>query len=110
MKGPLFVINFKNYPEISGKKSVMLAKAAESVARSSKARIIVAPPQAALAMVASQVSIPVFAQHLDVSQAGSTTGFMVPEVVKTYGVSGSLINHSEHRIPLVEIGKVVKKL
>ena len=110
MKRPLFVINFKNYPEISGKKSVMLARAAESVARSSKAKIVVAPPQASLAMVASQVSIPVFAQHLDFSQTGSTTGFMVPEVVKMYGISGSLINHSEHRIPFVEIEKLVKKL
>ncbi|MGH9922924.1 MAG: triose-phosphate isomerase, partial [Nitrososphaerales archaeon] len=64
MKRPLFVINFKNYPEISGKKSVMLAKAAESVARNSKASIVVAPPQASLALVASQVKIPVFAQHL----------------------------------------------
>ena len=110
MKRPLFVINFKNYPEISGKKSVMLAEAAERVARSSKAMIVVAPPQASLAMVASKVSIPVFAQHLDLSQTGSTTGFMVPEVVKMYGISGSLINHSEHRIPFVEIGKLVKKL
>jgi len=110
MKRPLFVINFKNYPEISGKKSVMLAKAAESVAKSSRARIVVAPPQASLALVANQVKIPVFAQHLDDSQAGSTTGFMIPEVVKQYGVSGSLINHSEHRIPLAEIRKLVKKL
>jgi triosephosphate isomerase len=104
------VINFKNYPEISGKKSVMLAKAAESVARSSKVKIVVAPPQPSLAMVANQVSIPVFAQHLDFCQAGSTTGFMVPEIVKMYGISGSLINHSEHRIPFVEIEKLVKTL
>ena len=110
MKRPLFVINFKNYPEISGKKSVMLAKAAESVARRSKVKIVLAPPQASLALVASQVKVPVFAQHLDGSEAGSTTGFMVPEVVRLYGVSGSLINHSEHRIPSAEIEKLIKKL
>jgi triosephosphate isomerase len=110
MKSPLFVINFKNYPEISGKKSVMLAKVAEIVARGSKVKIVVAPPQPSLAMVSSQVSIPVFAQHLDFSHAGSTTGFMVPEIVKRYGISGSLINHSEHRIPFVEIGKLIRIL
>ena len=110
MKRPLFVINFKNYQEISGKRSVMLARVAEDVARRSDAKIVVAPPQASLALVASQVRIPVFAQHLDNSDAGSTTGFMVPEVAKSYGISGSLINHSEHRIPLAEIEKLIKKL
>ncbi len=110
MTRPLFVINFKNYQRISGEKSITLAKVAESVARGSDVKIVVAPPQASLALVASQVRIPVFAQHLDNTDAGSTTGFMVPEVARSYGVSGSLINHSEHRIPLAEIERLVKKL
>ena len=110
MTRPLFVINFKNYQEISGKQSVKLARAAEAVARRSSVKIVVAPPQASLALVASQVRIPVFAQHLDNSDAGSTTGFMVPEVAKSYGISGSLINHSEHRMQLGEIEKLIKKL
>ena len=106
----LFIVNFKNYPEISGEKSVKLAQAAESIAKHTKVKIAVAPPQASLALVASQVRIPVFAQHLDDSNTGSTTGFMVPEVAKSYGVSGSLINHSEHRIPLAKVKQLVKKL
>ena len=110
MTRPLFIINFKNYQEISGKKSVMLARVAETIARRAYAKIVVAPPQASLALVANQVRIPVFAQHLDNSDYGSATGFMVPEVAKSYGVSGSLINHSEHRILLVEIEKLIKKL
>ena len=32
------------------------------------------------------------------SKPGSTTGFLVPEIVKSFGAVGSLINHSEHRI------------
>ncbi len=110
MTKPLFVINFKNYHEISGERSIALAKVAESVARRSNVKIVVAPPQASLALVASQVRIPVLAQHLDNIDAGSTTGFMVPEVARSYGVSGSLINHSEHRVPLAEIERLVKKL
>jgi triosephosphate isomerase (TIM) len=39
------------------------------------------------------------AQHLDPVNAGSTTGYLVPEVAKRSGAKGSLINHSEHRIP-----------
>lgn len=110
MTRPLFVINFKNYQEISGKKSLKLARIAEAVAKRSHVNIIVAPPQASLALVATQVRIPVYAQHLDNSGAGSTTGFMVPEVAKAYGISGSLINHSEHRIPVAEIERLIKRL
>ncbi len=110
MTSPLLIINFKNYQEIAGQKSVKLARAAQDVAKGSEVRIVVAPPQSSLALVASQVRIPVFAQHLDGSDSGSTTGFMVPEIVKSYGVSGSLINHSEHRIPFTVIEKLIKKV
>lgn len=107
---PIFVINFKNYQEISGNRSVALAEAAEGVARKSNVQIVVAPPQASLALVASKVHIPVFAQHLDVSDIGSTTGFMIPEIVQSYGISGSIINHSEHRMPIDRIEKLIERV
>jgi triosephosphate isomerase len=107
---PLFVINFKNYAEISGRKSVELARVAEYISERIDVNIVVAPPQASLALVAGSVKIPVFAQHLDVSDLGSTTGFMVPEIAISCGVKGSIINHSEHRIPLEGIEHLVKKL
>ncbi len=107
---PIFIINFKNYREAAGRKSLQLAQAAESIARRATVKIVVAPPQASLALVASRVRIPVFAQHLDDSKAGSTTGFMTPEIVRSYGVSGSLINHSEHRLPHARIRRLVREL
>ncbi|HZT35629.1 MAG TPA: triose-phosphate isomerase, partial [Nitrososphaera sp.] len=65
-----FVINFKNYPEISGDKTVELARAAEMASRSLGSEVIVAPPQAALALVAKSVSIPVICQHVDDATTG----------------------------------------
>jgi triosephosphate isomerase (EC 5.3.1.1) len=47
---------------------------------------------------------------LDDSKIGSTTGFVIPELLKKSKVKGSLINHSEHRISNKEIGKLVLKL
>jgi len=58
----------------------------------------------------SKSSIPILAQHVDVSNVGSTTGFVVPEILKKSGISGSLINHSEHRISAKEITQLVSKL
>lgn len=106
----LFIVNFKNYAEVSGRNSLKLAQATEYVANRSKIRIAVAPPAGSLANIANTVSIPVFAQHLDHSELGSATGFMVPEIAKSYGASGSLINHSEHRLPVQTIKHLVERL
>lgn len=106
----LFIVNFKNYAEVSGRNSLKLAQAAEYVANRSKIKIAVAPPAGSLANIANTVSIPVFAQHLDHSELGSTTGFMVPEIAKSYGASGSLINHSEHRLPVQTTKHLVERL
>ena len=109
MKRPL-IINFKNYEEASAANSVKLAKAAQKVAQKLKVEIIVAPPQPALALVAKSVKIPVVCQHVDNERQGSTTGFFVPEVAKSYGAIGSLINHSEHRIEMKSIASLVERM
>jgi triosephosphate isomerase len=54
--------------------------------------------------------MPVLAQHLDTKNVGSTTGFMIPEIVKKSLVKGALINHSEHRIPGKQIRELVSRL
>ena len=85
--------------------------------RNSKSKVAVAPekistvaPPQHLIGVVSKSSIPILAQHIDDSKIGSTTGFIVPELLKKSGVKGSLINHSEHRIPSKDIKKLVLKL
>jgi triosephosphate isomerase len=52
----------------------------------------------------------VFAQHLDDAKIGSTTGYMIPEIVKKSKINGALINHSEHRISSKEIINLIKRL
>jgi len=105
----LFIINFKNYEEISGSKAVKLAKIAEKISKKYKIKIAVAPPQHLLSEIA-KLSIPVFAQHLDTVNMGSTTGFMVPEILKKSKIRGALINHSEHRISENEVIELVSRL
>ncbi len=109
----ILIINFKNYPEVAGRKSVELAKAAQEVSESINRRvqIVVASPQPALSLVVENVGIPVFAQHLDDIKEGSTTGFFVPEMAQSFGALGSIINHSEHRIESPEtIRSLVNRL
>lgn len=105
----MFVINFKNYEEISDSYSVKLAQDASKVAKKHKTKIVVCPPQHLISEVA-KVAIPVYSQHVDIAKVGSTTGFVIPELLKKSNVQGALINHSEHRIPSKEIEETVTRL
>jgi len=105
----MFIINCKNYEEIAGDKIIEFVKIAEKISKKYKIKIAVAPPQHLVGLV-SKSSIPILSQHVDVSNIGSTTGFVVPELLKKSGVSGSLINHSEHRISGKDIAYLVSKL
>jgi len=105
----MFIINCKNYEEISGDKIKKFIKIAEQVSKKYKVKIAISPPQHLIGLV-SNSSIPILAQHVDNSKIGSTTGFIIPELLKKSKVKGSLINHSEHRISSNEIEKLVLKL
>lgn len=105
-----FVINFKNYSDAAGEKAIELAQAAQGVANELKVEIVLAPPQGSLALVSRSVNIPIVCQHVDDQKEGSTTGFFVPEIAKMFGASGSIINHSEHRIELTAIKSLVERL
>ena len=105
----MFIINCKNYEEISGDKIKKFIKIAEQVSKKHKIKIAISPPQHLIGLVANS-SIPILAQHIDDSKIGSTTGYIIPELLKKSKVKGSLINHSEHRISSKEIEKLVSKL
>ncbi len=110
MRTPFLIVNEKNYLEISGDKSLKLAKAAESVAIELGVEVAVAPPLASLGLVAKSVSIPVFAQHCDAAKPGSSTGSIVPEIISSLGALGALVNHSEKRVSFETLEKIVARL
>jgi len=105
----MFIINCKNYEEVSGDKIIKFVKIVEKISKKYKIKIAVAPPQHLIGLLANS-SIPILSQHVDNFGIGSTTGFMIPELLKKSNVKGSLINHSEHRISSEEISKLVLKL
>jgi len=105
----LFIINCKNYEEVAGNRIVRLVETAERISAEHKVEIAVAPPVHMAGLVAG-ARIPILAQHVDDAKVGSTTGFTVPELLKRSGISGSLINHSEHRTDPKSIRNVVARL
>jgi triosephosphate isomerase len=109
LKNPL-IINFKNYEEVSADGAIRLGETARKVAEKIQVEIILAPPHPVLALIAKEVEIPVICQHVDDEKMGPSTGFTVPEIAKSYGAIGSLINHSEHRMEMNSIASLVKRL
>ena len=107
---PLIALNFKTYAQAFGESSIRLAKIAEEVSEQFGVTIAVAPPMIDLARVVAEVEIPVFAQHVDPYKPGSHTGSIIAEDVKAAGAVGSLVNHSEHRLRLADIGMVLERL
>lgn len=103
----MIVVNFKTYIEASGPKAIALAKTCESVAGDTGVPIAVAPPMADLASVAQAVKIPVLSQHMDDVKPGSTTGHIPLESVVGCGAVGTLLNHSERRMRIADIGSLV---
>lgn len=110
IKVPLIVLNMKTYPQALGKRGLKLAKIAEDVTREYGATIVICPPITYLAKFAEDFEIPVFSQTVDNISTGSNTGKISIEMIKASGASGSLINHSENRLILADIEKVVRVL
>jgi len=109
LKTPVIIINFKAYMSATGSRAVSLAKKCDKVARETKANIAVAVQASDIFRVSREVSIPVLSQHIDDIEFGSNTGSILAEAVKENGAVGTLINHSEKRIPLEKIKGAVKR-
>ncbi len=104
------VVNFKNYTEVLGEGSVRLALAVEKASDEAGVEGIVSPPVPMISLVASRVKIKVYSQTVG-SQAGDkTTGALLPEAVRAAGATGTILNHSESRMPLGELRGLVPRL
>lgn len=109
IRTPLILVNFKTYSEATGRKAVKLAKIAEKISLETEVCIGLAPQFVDIAPIASTVSIPVFAQHIDPIAPGSFTGHILPEAIRETGAVGTLINHSERRLKLADIDAVIAR-
>ncbi len=104
------IINFKNYRDVGGEGSVNLARVAETVSKKTGQSVIVVPPLPMLALVASKVGIPVFGQTASIILGEKTTGALTPEALRGAGAAGTLLNHSEARMPRKDIAELVPRL
>lgn len=104
----MIVVNFKTYSSATGKAAKQIGKACETAMGDTEVDILAAPQSADLLRL-EDLEVKVFSQHTDPVSPGSHTGSTVMETVKQAGAEGTLINHSEKRIPEEKIRKTVER-
>ena len=88
----MIIINFKNYK--TGNQVLNLAKKIQKYSK----KIIVAVPCVNLKEVSGETNLKVYAQHVNSKTGPRDTGFTTAKSVRDSGVSGTLLNHSEHPV------------
>ncbi len=109
MKLPVIITNSKNYHTGYGEKGRIIVELHKKIAQEMGVSMAVAVPITDVQDVAKLVDIPIFAQHIDPIEHGASTGSILAEAVKEAGAYGTLLNHSEKRIPLDLLEKSIKR-
>ena len=108
MNTPIVILKYKTYLESSGENALELARALKSASEESGITMVAAPQAADIYRIQDQISLPIFAQHIDPITPGGHTGSNLIETLIEAGISGSLINHSENRMKLADIDEVIQ--
>jgi len=104
----MIVLNLKTY-EQTNENSLLFTDIASEVVAETGLRILVCPPAPYLRDAADRFS-GVFAQHCDPEPPGAFTGSISAELLKSVKAKGSLINHSEKRVPGDKVKATVERL
>jgi len=103
---PLILINFKNYKESVGFSGVKLAKQIFSV-KSKRYEVAIAPSIVLLKELSGLKQGKVWAQHVDYHMHGAYTGSILPAEVVEVGGYGTILNHSEKKIPVDVLQNII---
>ena len=106
---PLVIVNLKTYLEGTGNNARELAQIAKGIIERTSVNIALAPQFTDLSLLAQGTSVPLYAQHIDPIAPGSHTGHILPEAVRGAGAIGTLINHSERRLPFETVDATIQR-
>lgn len=103
------ILNFKTYPEASGKQAVELARIVDQTDNLPDVEVIICPQAADIYRVREHFPyMPIWAQHTDAIEPGKHTGWTSPENIKMAGANGTILNHSEHQIEIANIERHIQ--
>ena len=104
-------INFKTYPQGTGREAIELVKILRQAQdKFASVKIIPVVQTVDVFRIRQAVDIPVWVQHVDWQPQGQYTGWVNLEAVLEAGAEGTLLNHSEHQIPPGMIKQVLGRV
>ena len=105
----MLFVNFKTYQEATGSKALGLAQICREVGGQANLQITLTVQTADIYRLAQAGIENVWAQHVDDIEYGPHTGQVLPEAVLSAGAKGTVLNHSENRVPVEMIGTTVRR-
>lgn len=106
---PIIIINLKTYERGSDVNAEMLVRELQKASTKYKAGIAIAAQAADLFRLTQDTTLPLFAQHVDPESYGAHTGATLIETVRCNGAIGTLLNHSERRVPFEHVKETVEE-
>jgi len=103
-------VNFKIYRQTFGDGALKLAEICQRLTRQTGVKIIPVVSPFDLWRIKKEVGGEVWLQHLDHFSAGAKTGWLSGEQAIAAGADGTLLNHSEHKLPPGRIRQILKLL
>ncbi|PIS15101.1 hypothetical protein COT63_01755 [Candidatus Shapirobacteria bacterium CG09_land_8_20_14_0_10_38_17] len=103
-------VNFKTYPQGRGMEAVRLARICQKLGEEKKMTIIPVVQAVDIYRVRKETEVSPWVQHIDWQESGQHTGWINLEAVVEAGAVGTLLNHSEHRIPPGKIRQILKRV
>lgn len=103
----ILIVNYKAYEEAYTRPGLLIAEAARVLkGRLSNTRIILAVPAPLLYRIAS-IYDDVYLQHADPVPTGSYTGYTPARALQHLPATGTLVNHSEHKLDYRSVSRVI---
>ena len=105
----MLFVNFKTYRQGTGKAALDLAKVCLKVSQKNSLEIIPIVQAVDVFRLAQAGIKNPWVQHVDDIDYGANTGQVLPEAVLSAGAKGTVLNHSENRVPVEMIGTTVRR-
>ena len=99
----MIIVNTKNYK--TSNELLKLAKLIET----HDLHILIAVPATDIYPISAKTTLNVYAQHTDYVKDEKTTGHTSAQSARASGASGTLLNHSEHKLTLDVLKKTIEQ-
>ena len=106
---PFVFLNFKTYEQGTGDNAFKLTNIAEEAALEGNVELAIIAQVVDIRMLARNSKLKIFAQHADLDSYGAHTGKVTIEALKQAGAAGIMLNHSENRISMDLVKRMVKR-